>query len=165
MADSINLLKLPGYNDISNILLDRIFKAVLLPMLKELIQERVSSFGFRCTDTILKQHHHDDILPRYIRPKFKFDKMQDFRFAMKIVSDNNIGCFSEKEVELCDKLRKMGNHFVHTSEISTDFVIQVMTLTEKLLSFINTTTDIDITNYSNLLKDSFKLLDNSNLSM
>ena len=151
MADSINLLKLPGYNDISNIILDRIFKAVLLPILKDLIQERMRSSGISCIDTILKEHHYKDIVPAYSWHTFKIDKMNDFRFALKIVAFNKIGCFTEKEVELCDKLRKSGNIFVHTSEISSEFVTEVLALTKNLLSTISIKTDL--TNYDHLLKD------------
>jgi len=150
MAESMNLLKLPGYNDFPQIKLDRIFKVVILPMLKELIKERVRPSVLGGIDTIIKQHHHQDIFPINDRPKFKFDEIKDFRFALKIVSYNKIDCFPEKEVKLCGKLLKLGNRFVHTSEVSSEFVSEVLALTKNLLSTISI--KIDTTNYNQLLE-------------
>ena len=134
-----------------HLILDTAFKGILLPMLKDLIRGRVRSSGYPCVSTIIKRQFHDDIFPIESRPKFDFDRMEDFRLALRIVSQNKIdNCFDVKEAYLCNELRKWGNIYVHRCIFSDDFVSNVLMTTKAMLKIVRT--DLDIIEYCKTLE-------------
>ena len=135
-----HLWRLPHYNEVAILTLGRSFRALLAPMLKTLIRDRLSSKGD--VDLILKEYHHDDMLPNS-QHKFSLDCCNDFRLFLKIVSENKIDCFSNREADLCFQLRKYGNHFAHDNEFEPHFVFQVLFLTRELLKEIGKRNNID----------------------
>ena len=137
MAD---LWKLAHYNEVAILTLGRAYKALLLPMLKDIIRSRLSSKGD--VDLILKEKHHDDMLPNS-QHKFSLGGCNDFRLVLKFVSQNKIDCFSDKEADLCFELREYGNKFAHETEFERSFVSQVLFLTRELLYEIGKRNHID----------------------
>ena len=161
----ISIAKMPSYNIIydsnANSMLDRTFKGLLLPMLKDLIRGRVMSSGVPCVSTIIKDKFYQEIY--YSRLRFQFDHMNDFRLALKIVSwnkirdENNISCFSAEEAYLCNKLRSYGNTFVHNAELPPGFVDEVLMSTQELLFILKTDNNVDFKKY-NLMFEEIKLM-------
>ena len=151
------------YDTNANSMLDRTFKGLLLPMLKDLIRGRVTSSGYPCVTTIIKDKFYHDIVPPYKRIRFQFDHMNDFRLALKIVSrnkirdENNISCFSAEEAYLCNKLRSYGNTFVHNAELPPGFVDEVLMSTQELLFILKTDNNVDFKKY-NLMLEEIKLM-------
>ena len=144
--------------------MDQLFKGLLLPMLKDLIRGRVISSGYPCvTHTIIKDKYIDDIVFAQ-RLRFKFDELNDFRLALKIVSwnkirdeKNNISCFSAEEVHLCNKLRYYGNIFVHNAGLPPGYVEDVLMSTKELLNILKTDINVDFKKY-NLMLEKIQLM-------
>ena len=130
------LWRLPGYNEIPILILGRTFKALLLPILKDLIRGRFRSSGYPSISSIIKEKHFEDMMPNS-QHKFCFDEYNDFRFMLKVVSRNQINCFTEKEAALSEQLRKYGNQFAHDAEFEPRFVFNVLELTRELLIEVN----------------------------
>ena len=137
MAD---LWKLAHYNEVAILTLGRAYKALLLPMLKDIIRSRLSSEGD--VDQILKEKHHDDIPPNS-QHKFSLGECNDFRLVLKFVCQKKIDCFSDKEADLCFELREYGNKFAHETEFERPFVSKVLFLTRGLLYEIKKRNHID----------------------
>ena len=135
-----HLWRLPHYNEVANLTLGRSFHALLCPMLKALIRDRLSSKGD--VDLILKEYHHDDMPPNS-QHKFSLDCCNDSRLFLKIVSENKIDCFSYGEEAFCFQLRKYGNNFAHDTEFEPHFVFQVLSLIRDLLHEIERRNVID----------------------
>ena len=97
------------------------------------------------------------------RLRFKFDELNDFRLALKIVSWNkirdekNISCFSAGEVHLCNKLRSYGNKFVHNAGLPPGYVEDVLMSTKELLNILKTDINVDFKKY-NLMLEKIQLM-------
>ena len=145
--DTINII----YDSNASSTMDRTFKGLLLQMIKDLIRGRVIS-----VTTIIKDEYFDDIVFAQ-RLRFKFDQLNDFRLALKIVSWNKISLFSAEEVHLCNKLRNYGNKFVHNAGLPPGFVEDVLISTKELLNILKTDNNVDFKKY-NLMLEKIQLM-------
>ena len=144
------------YDSNASSTMDRTFKGLLLSMLKDLIHGRVISSGYPCVTTIIKDKYIDDIVFAQ-RLRFKFDELNDFRLALKIVSWNKISLFSAEEVRLCNKLRNYGNKFVHNAGLPPGYVEDVLMSTKELLNILKTDINVDFKKY-NLMLEKIQLM-------
>ena len=152
ISKMMHLWKLPHYEEVSILAVRRCFHVLLLPMLKNIIQDRLSSKGD--VDLMLKENYHDDIKNFYdsyyddmllsTQHRFSLDSCKP-RLVLKMVSKNKIGCFSPRETELCLQLGKYEYSFDVEWNFSVElsFVLQVLVLTRVLLKEIGKRNNVE----------------------